>query len=315
MAVQQLPTPTHDLAQANRDMAEHGYVLIADALDQRQIEAMTDRLVEQALAEGPLWGQERSMDDEHLRFDVGALLNKGEIFLELLDPDSFLHQVVGDTLNAALDQRLADMWNLEQRFILGSLDGIVKRLEVDTSGERSNMAHLNPVFHIDQAFMPGWIEFPVAVNCFYFLTEYTRENGATLVVPGTHLQPPPDWATYSPGEDAVAVEAPAGTALLVDGRLWHAAGINVNGELRITLDAYYNAPWIRQRWPMSMNLRQELVDRLTDAQLRLCGFDTMFQSEYGSYAGPGIIEPTLGRSNVTVKQLGVGELHLSTKET
>ena len=43
----------------------------------------------------------------------------------------------------------------------------------------------------------------------------------------------------------------------------------------------------------------------------MCGFDTMFQSEYGSFAGPGIIEPTLGRNNLTVKQPGLGELHLS----
>jgi hypothetical protein len=291
-------------------MAEHGYGLIADALDTRQVAAMTERLVEQALAEGPLRGERRSLDDEHLRFDVGALLNKGMIFLELLDPDSFLHQVVGDTLVAAADPVLAELWNLEQRFILSSLDGIVKRLEVATSGDQAKQAHLNPVFHIDQAMVRSWIEYPVAVNCFYFLSEYSRENGATLVVPGTHLRPPPDWSTYS-GDDAIPVEAPAGTALLVDGRLWHAAGINTDGKLRITLDAYYSAPWIRQRWPMSMNLRQDIVDLLTDDQLRLCGFDTMYQSEYGSYSGPGIIEPTLGRNNVTVKQQGIGELHLS----
>ena len=103
------------------------------------------------------------------------------------------------------------------------------------------------------------------------------------MVPGSHLLAPPDWTSYS-NDEAIAIEAPAGTALVVDGRLWHAAGINVNGELRIHIDCYYSAPWIRQRWPMSMNLRQDFVDRLTDAQLRLCGFDTMYQSEYGAYS-------------------------------
>jgi hypothetical protein len=310
MAVQELPTPTLDREQANRDMAEHGYTLIADALDQRQVEAIQDRLIEQSLAEGPLKGEERSMDDEHLRFDTGALLNKGAIFLELLDPDSLVHQVVGDTLEPSVEANNARRWNLQQRFILGALDGTVKRLEVATSGDRSQMAHLNPVFHIDQAMVPSWLEYPVVVNCFYCITEYTRENGGTLVVPGTHLQPTPDWDSYS-GSDAIAIEAPAGTALLVDGRTWHAAGINTNGELRVSLGAYCASPWIRQRWPMALNLRQDVVDQLTEDQLLMCGFDTMFQSEYGAFSGPGIIEPTLGRNNLTVKQLGIGELHLT----
>jgi ectoine hydroxylase-related dioxygenase (phytanoyl-CoA dioxygenase family) len=310
MAVRQLPTPTRDRDRAVRDMAEHGYSLIADALSHSQVEAMRDRLIEQSLAEGKLRGEERSMDDEHLRFDTGALLNKGSVFLELLDPNALAWQVVGDVLEPSVDPRNAAKWNLEQRFLLGALDGMLKRLEVDTSGERSKMAHLNPIFHIDQGMVPWWTQDPLVVNTFFFLTDYTEENGATLVVPGTHLRPTPDWSDYS-GDDAVAVEGPAGTALLVDGRCWHAAGINTNGELRATVLGYCASPWVRQRWSMAMNLRQDVVDQMTDAQLRMCGFDTLFQSAYGAIAGPGIIEPTLGRNNVTVKQKAQGELHLT----
>ena len=43
------------------------------------------------------------MDDEHLRFDTGALLNKGSIFLELLDPDALAWLVVGDTLEPSVE--------------------------------------------------------------------------------------------------------------------------------------------------------------------------------------------------------------------
>jgi hypothetical protein len=310
MAVEQLPTPTHDREQANRDMAEHGYALIADALTPRQVDAMKERLIEQSLAEGPLKGEERSMDDEHLRFDTGALLNKGAIFLELLDPDSLVFQVVGDTLEPCVAPELAEMYGLEQRFLLSGLDGTVKRLEVAASAYTADKAHLTPMFHIDQAMIPKWQDYPVAVNTFFCLTEYTAENGATLIMPGTHLLPPPPWGQY-PSEGAVPIEVPSGTAILVDGRTWHAAGINTNGELRVSLAAYCAAPWIRQRWPMSMNLRQDVVDQLTREQLLMCGFDTMYQSEYGSFGGPGIIEPTLGRNNVTVKQQSIGELHLT----
>lgn len=308
MALKQLPKPTHDRAQANADIAEYGYALIADALTQQQTKAMSERLIEQSIAEGELRGEERSLDDPHLRWDTGALLNKGDAFLDVVDPDSLVFQVVGDVLEMGVQPDSAQKWNLKQRFLLGGLDGTVKRLEVQTSGEQSQQAHLNPIWHIDSGMHPGYLQFPIVMNNFFFLSDYTKDNGATLVVPGTHKVPTPDLSEFS-GEGAVAIEAPAGTALLVEGRTWHAAGINVNGELRVSLAAYCATPWVRQRWPMSMNLRQDVVDRLTDDQLRMCGFDTMYASEYGSFAGPGIIEPTLGRNNVTVQQLGIGELH------
>ena len=91
-------------------------------------------------------------------------------------------------------------------------------------------------------------------------------NGATLVIPGTHLKAPPAWGQY-PSDGAIPVEAPAGTAILVDGRTWHAAGINTNGELRASVTAYCAAPWIRQRWPMSMNMRDDVVEQLSRGQL------------------------------------------------
>ena len=310
MKVKQLPAPTRDRDQANRDMAEHGYALVADALRPDQVERLKARLIEQALAEGPLRGEQRSMDDEQLRYDVGALLNKGDVFLEVVDPEALLFQVVGDVLAPCVAPELAQAHNLQQRFLLSGLDGTVKRREVAASAETADKPHLSPMFHIDQAMIPKWQDYPVAVNNFFCLTDYTAENGATLVVPGTHLTPPPAWGQYS-DEGAIPIEVPAGTGILMDGRTWHAAGINTNGVVRISLSAYCAAPWIRQRWPMSMNLRQDVVDKLTDAQLLMCGFDTMFQSEYGSFAGPGIIEPTLGRNNLTVKQQSIGELHLT----
>jgi ectoine hydroxylase-related dioxygenase (phytanoyl-CoA dioxygenase family) len=104
---------------------------------------------------------------------------------------------------------------------------------------------------------------------------------------------------------------PAGTALLVEGRTWHAAGMNTNGQLRASITAMYCTPWVQQTWNAPMNLRQDVVDALSDAQLKLCGFDTLFQSEYGAFSGPNIIEPTLGRTNVTVKAQAIGELHLN----
>lgn len=306
--VLQLPVPTRDFDRLAHDMDVSGYALIADALTPEQCSAMLDRLSEQAMAESRLRGENKSVDDDDIRFDVGALLNKGAIWRDLIDPGTLTHQVVDHVLSAAIDPLTAESFGLNQRFILGSIDGTIKRRE-QLPEEDSDKGHYALMFHIDQPYGRAHLPYPIAVNCFHCLTDFTPDNGSTMLIPGTHNFPPPDWGKFS-GEGAIPVDIPAGTVLLWEGRIWHAGGANTNGMLRASTASMYVSPWMRQRWPFSMNLRQDVVDELTDEQLLLLGFDTMFQSEYGSFAGPGIIEPTLGRSNVTTKQLGLGELHL-----
>ena len=56
------------------------------------------------------------------------------------------------------------------------------------------------------------------------------------------------------------------------------------------LNGYYCAPYLRQRELFSMNLRQDVIDELSDEQLKLLGFETSYLYN--------LIEPTLGRRNV-----------------
>lgn len=310
MPVRQLPEPTRDVHRANRDMGEHGYALIADVVTRPQIETMTKRFAEQAVAEAALRGEHLSIDDERLFVSIHGLLNKGRIWRDLLDPDSVLHQVVGHALRPSVNEKVAEQFNLEQAFILSTLAGLFKRKEHDPVPGDGPKGHQSLMFHIDQAQVPGHLEFPLVVNTFTALTDFTAGNGATMVVPGTHTLVPPAWDQFS-GEAAVPIEMPAGTTLVVEGRTWHAAGVNTNGDLRASVNAMYCTPWVQQTWNAPMNLRQDVVDALSDAELKLCGFDTLFQSEYGAFSGPNIIEPTLGRTNVTVKTPAIGELHLT----
>jgi ectoine hydroxylase-related dioxygenase (phytanoyl-CoA dioxygenase family) len=300
--------PTTDIDRAERDLLDHGYALVADDLNAAEMEAMRKRFGDQAIAEAKLRGETLTLNEEFLRIDLGGLLNKGKVWQKLLKMDSAVHQVVDRAMRPTVAADIAEHNGLKQRFILSSLDGTFKRREKMPDKGHEKEGHYALMFHTDQAWMPIHTDFPMAINCFHCLTDYTYENGATVVVPGTHTKAPPPWGEFS-GEGAIPVEVPAGTCILVDGRLWHAGGVNTNGELRASCTTYYAPPWFRQRWPMALNLRQEVIDDLSEEQLILCGFDTMFQSEYGAFVGPNIIEPLLGRTNISFKPQAIGELH------
>lgn len=78
---------------------------------------------------------------------------------------------------------------------------------------------------------------PFAVlTALWMLDEFTIDNGATRLVPGTHLLPrkvPRDYArphAHHPHEHIIT--APAGAVLLMNGHLWHAGRTNTTSSPR-----------------------------------------------------------------------------------
>ena len=73
-------------------------------------------------------------------------------------------------------------------------------------------------------------------NVMWTVDDFTARNGATIVVPGSHLcgrEPDPEL-----DEDAnwTPAMAPAGSFVVLDGRVWHSTGANVSDRPRIRID-------------------------------------------------------------------------------
>jgi ectoine hydroxylase-related dioxygenase (phytanoyl-CoA dioxygenase family) len=86
----------------------------------------------------------------------------------------------------------------------------------------------------------------LALNAFWCLTDFTAENGATWVVPGSHRDANLPSADFIE-RNSVQVIAPAGSIIFWDGLLLHKAGYNSSDRVRYGINHMYTKPFIKQQ--------------------------------------------------------------------
>ena len=291
------PVPTRDRAQLKADIQDCGYGILLDALQPALLTALKQRVLDQAAGErrenlafyfgddqtgmpGTAGGRAPAPNQR-----LGNLLNKGGIFRELLN-----HELAAETVPLMLGHD----------YLLSSLSAMIM-----------NRGGVAQVIHADQQFVPFRTPQALVCNIVWMLVDFTARNGATRLSPGSHLWDPPA-IRFEPGDDGAArlapiaaplviAEAPAGSALVFDGRLWHGAGANQTDQPRPALFSYYCAPFLRQQENVPVSLLDEVYASLTPAERRVLGFEAYNR-------GLGRIAPVLGRANSNWSDNGAGIL-------
>src|SRR5579871_5073148 len=124
--------------------------------------------------------------------------------------------------------------------------------------------------HTDQGYIDFWTPKPVVANIMWMLDDFTDENGGTRLIPGSHLRP--RQADDTP-DRTVAAEAPAGSALVFDGRLLHGTGANRTRAMhRHGLLTYYCRPFVRQQENFFLGLDPGLRASEREAFLERVGY-------------------------------------------
>jgi ectoine hydroxylase-related dioxygenase (phytanoyl-CoA dioxygenase family) len=229
-------TPTEDIA-------ERGYTILEGVLDADLVDALVDDLdrLHTDLAVVPAGNG----FEGHDTLRVYNLLVHGELWQRVPVHDEVLPVVEGV---------------LDPGCLISSLSSITI-----LPGEAAQPVHAD-----DQLIPIPKPHPPTVCNTMWALTDFTDANGATRLVPGSHL------ASENPvfgGEyETIAAEMAKGSVLVWHGSLWHGGGANRTDERRVGIAMNYCAGYIRQQENQQLGIPQALARTFPKRLQQLLGY-------------------------------------------
>lgn len=233
---------TDDLltAEEKNSLDERGFVLFTGMLATDELEHLRAKYEELMDKEGMNAGKEVHQEEGTRR--LSDLVNKGECFDRV-----YTHPKL-----------LAAIYHVLQRdFMLSSLNA---RDAIPGAGLQA--------LHADWGARKEHEPFHVC-NSIWLIDDFTLENGATRVVPGTHRLPgyPQehgiDPLAAHPQEELIL--APAGSVGVFNSHLWHGGTQNQTGNTRRALHAYFTAREHKQQLDQAAYIRKSTYDRISPA--------------------------------------------------
>ncbi|CAA2138990.1 phytanoyl-CoA dioxygenase family protein [Methylobacterium bullatum] len=127
--------------------------------------------------------------------------------------------------------------------------------------------------------------FRLMLNMLVMVDPFTTENGATHVLSGSHHSPtpPPEDVFWAESERLVG---PAGTIVLFDSNLWHAAGSNRTDTIRTALTLSFSRAFVKQQMDYPRFLGLAYGESVSSRMRQLLGFNAMVPVSYEEFYQP-----------------------------
>jgi ectoine hydroxylase-related dioxygenase (phytanoyl-CoA dioxygenase family) len=241
-----------------RQLDELGYVVLDGFMPGDLLSGLRRRTQELFEAEGNDAGSEFRQEPYSLR--LANLVAKGEVYERIVSEPEILHYV-GSVLGP--------------NFKLSSLNARSANPQSDS----------RQPLHVDMGLLPDSKGYSVC-NTVWMLDDFTTENGALRIVPGSHLwhKLPKDVLEDLNAEhpDELLVTGRAGTVVVMNAHLWHGGTENRTAAPRCALHGFYCRWDIPQQQYQKRLIPENVQSHFTPELRRILALDDPLNDQLSS---------------------------------
>lgn len=233
------------------------------------------------------------IDRELIAFDLATLDRDGYLVVESLIPPDVCEQIAAtvdpllgpagrNIFEGHLTQRVYSLLSktrlcdylVEHPRVLGLLDRLLLPNYLLSQVQAISIApdETAQFLHYDDGMYPvPRPRPPLSAATIWAISDFTADNGATVVIPGSHR-----WDDHRKPNDAdthLSVAMPAGSVVFFLGTLWHGGGPNhTHDERRLAITAQYCEPWLRPQEAFTLSTPQATVGAVSENIRRMLGY-------------------------------------------
>ncbi|KAL4941888.1 hypothetical protein BDV06DRAFT_172901 [Aspergillus oleicola] len=265
MSIPMRPISESTLTTAKTSLDETGYAIIPDILSPESVEAVYSYLWTAASTHQSRGGSLHlpALDPNASNIRVFYLMELDPLFRSLIQHPAAL--------------QIAKLVLGEQILVSNFTANIA------CPGSRSMALHSDQSLIVPEPWEEAW-----GLNIIWCLDDVYFENGATLVIEGSHRwtrrHEVPDTAETS--QMLKPFTAKAGSIVAMDARVWHTSGANVTEDKeRALLFGFYTRPFLRQQVNWTAVFKEDLKKSFTPELRELLGLNITANTGKASEVG------------------------------
>ena len=162
------------------------------------------------------------------------------------------------------------------------LSSILFREPKKNSGEQDLHIDWIPRSNLEEKFK--------SVVTFLYLNDSNKNNGATKIVPKSHLKlsyPDKYINPKMPYEKEIIIEAKAGSILILNSLIWHRGGANLTGDKRGIIVTEYRQRALKQLLNLKKYVSRSVKKNMSETEKYLFGLRENDTNQKEDSAGPG----------------------------
>lgn len=229
------------------ELKKFGYTLLTDIVNDFWISKLSNALDKAFLKHKKL--QEKNSNE---------IKSHGVALHVLVSDDTFI-----DFLKHLQNEKLFNFFEenfFKSKCILNSFSGL---------NNLPNNKNFSSVIHRDLRFYSG--KFPMMLNCLFMIDDFTKENGATYLLPFSHLkeQKPSDEEFFN---EAIQVTGKKGDMIVFNSNLWHCSAPNSTSKDRKAIPMTLSKSFMKQLLDYPRALGYDKIDSYDTDLQQLLGY-------------------------------------------